>query len=89
MARLRLQLGFEPWHGPRLITFTGQVRGAVRQFLDDRRLANARLALLKTHRLTQLVDRVLNVVNVAVQLIDLGRKPLHRILRAFPIRHDQ
>jgi len=57
---------------------------------DDGRLAHSRtFRARKPGQFTHLVECVLNIMNIAMKLVDLGHDPLDRVFRALLVGQDQ
>ena len=61
--------------------FPGLLVGALRHFLDDGRLANPRFLAFQSGQLADLVERILKVVNIAMELVHFLGQPLDRVFR--------
>src|SRR5271157_2832753 len=90
----RKSLGLRAWLWPRrgleCCAFLRLAILVLGHLFDDGRLAHSRaFRARKPGQFTHLVECVLNVMNIAMKLVDLGHDPLDRVFRALLVRQDE
>src|SRR5271157_6337372 len=90
----RKSLRLRAWLGPRrrlgCCAFLRPGILVLGHLLDDGRLAYSRtFRSREPGQFTHLVECVLNIMNIAMQLVDLGHDPLDRVFRALLVRQDE